>query len=377
MLQYQSVILFVLVSVSLILPLKLKWYWRLLLALITALCAAKPFIYNYTGNWRDPNLPAGLITVMESLYAAVLIAAVCALVADIILLGYFICCRLMHDKFKWRFNLVSGLIAAVALLQGFYGTYSQFEVPEIKVQRLEVNNLPSDLQGLRIVQLSDIHLGPTLKGEFLAGVVARVNELQPDVVLITGDLVDGTPEKMLPEFAAFKDLKATYGIYAVSGNHEYYSGFRQWQPLFEELGLNFLHNRSVSIQVGSSAINVAGVPDRRAAGFGFAGADVQQALSELDPNAAYTILMTHEPPLALETAGQADLVLSGHTHGGTMFFLQPIVGYFNADFVSGFYELPKGGRLYVSNGTGVWSGFPCRVGVSAEITFFVLTKAQS
>ncbi|MBO8415036.1 MAG: hypothetical protein IAB19_01480, partial [Proteobacteria bacterium] len=69
MLQYQSVILFVLVSVSLILPLKLKWYWRLLLALITALCAAKPFIYNYTGNWRDPNLPAGLITVMESLYA--------------------------------------------------------------------------------------------------------------------------------------------------------------------------------------------------------------------------------------------------------------------------------------------------------------------
>lgn len=375
MLQYQTIILFVLVTVSLILPLKFKWYWRLLLAAITALCAAKPFIYNYTGNWRDPNLPAWLITVMESLYAALLIAAVCALVADIILLGYFISCRLMKDKCKWRFNLVSGIIAAVALLQGFYGTYSQFDIPEIKVQRLAVNNLPDDLQGLRIVQLSDIHLGPTLKGEFLEGVVSRVNELQPDLVLLTGDLVDGSPEKMFSEFSAFKELKAKYGIYAVSGNHEYYSGFRQWQPLFEELGLTFLHNRSAVIQIGDFSLNLAGVPDRRAAGFGFEGPDVRNALADIDPEAAYTILMTHQPATALETEGRADLVVAGHTHGGTMFFLQPVVGYFNAGFVTGFYQLPQGGRLYVSNGTGVWSGFPCRVGVNAEITCFVLTKA--
>ncbi len=370
---YLAVVLCVYALCSLVLPLKCRWWWKLMALVLVLFCAAKPYIYNCFGTWLDPGLPVWAIVVLESLYAAVLIAVCCAIIKDIILAGYFVCCLLMHDQCRWKSGWVTLGISVMALGLGFHGTLSQFEVPEIKVQRLEVADLPDDLNGLRIVQLSDLHIGPILKGDFLAGVVERCREINPDLILLTGDYVDGHVEKLLPEFAALKDLRAPLGVYAVTGNHEYYSGAGEWVPAFSSLGLHFLNNEGVSLTRGQAVLNVAGIPDRRAAGFGFAGPDPQQALAGLPEG--YTIMLTHQPAPALEAQG-ADLVVSGHTHGGTMFFLQPLIAHFNAGFVSGLYELDDL-SLYVSNGTGIWSGFPCRVGVSAEITCFILVKKDS
>lgn len=373
MLIYQALALCIYALCSLVLPLRCRWFFKIPLALLVLFCAAKPYIYNHFGTWLDPGLPVWAITVLESLYAALLIAVFCAMLKDIILLGYFVCCLLMHDKCVWKSNWIALGICVVALGQGFHGTLSQFDAPEIKVQRLEVADLPDALNGLRIVQLSDLHLGPLLKGEFLTEVVARCREIEPDLILLTGDYVDGSVEKMLPEFAALRELQAPLGVYAVTGNHEYYSGARAWVAEFSKLGLHFLNNEGVSLQKDGAVINVAGVPDPNAVRFGFDGPNPQQALAGLPEG--YTILLSHQPAWALQAQG-ADLVLSGHTHGGTMFFLQPLIAHFNAGFVSGFYELDDR-SLYVSNGTGIWSGFSCRFAVSAEITCFILVKKES
>lgn len=362
MMQLQSLILTVYALLSLVLPLKCRFIYKIPLALFVIFCGAKRWIYAYAGgSWFDPQLPFYFMVLLEILYAALIIAVFCALVKDLCALGCFLAVKAMHDKWRWRTNIVNGAIAALALVQGGIGVMSQFEAPEIKVQRVLVKNLPAALAGTRLVQLSDLHIGPLLKADFLAEVVERVNALQPDAVLLTGDYVDGSVSELAQEFTSLKDLKAPSGVYAVTGNHEYYSGFAAWEPVFASLGLRFLHNEAVKLNRNDADLYIAGVPD--------SGAQPQQALKNV-PDEAYTVLLSHRPAYALQAQG-ADLVLSGHTHGGTMFFLQPLIGYFNADFVQGWYDVDDR-RLYVSSGTGIWSGFSGRVGVPAEITCFIL-----
>ncbi len=333
-----------------------------MLLLFLILCAAKPYVYRYTGTWLDPRLPLTLQLGCEILYAALLIAVFFALLKDICALGYTVCRLVMHDRLSpWPKNWIALGIALVALGQAAYGTLTQFSLPEVKVIPLQVKALPSELSGLRVVQLSDLHIGPLLKGDFLHKVVDRVNALQPDVVVITGDLVDGSVAALGSEFAALEKIKAP--VYAVTGNHEYYSGVSSWLHEFARRGVHFLQNEAIMLQRENARVKIAGVPDQ--------GADVAKALSgEL---ADYTILLSHRPSVVRAAQG-ADLVLTGHTHGGTMFFLQPLIAHFNDDLVSGSYQ--RGDQqIYVSNGTGIWSGFSCRFAVPAEITCFVLRAA--
>lgn len=361
MMQYLAPFLFAYAFISLVLPLPCRWYWKVLTLPFLALCASKSQIYNHFGTWLNPNLPVPVIISLEILFAALLIAVFFALIKDVCFLGYSAASWAMHDKLRpWPTSWISLGIALVSLGQAAYGTFSQFSLPEVKVQPVMVKNLPPKLQGTRLVQLSDLHIGPLLKGEFLTKVVARVNELHPDVVLLTGDLVDGAVRDVAPEFAALDKLQATWGVLGVTGNHEYYSGMTAWVDEFERHGVDFLFNEARIFTQDNGSIKIAGVPDR--------GADVAAALA--GPTADFTLLMAHRPRVALDATG-ADLTIAGHTHGGSMFFLQPIVGHFNDNLVSGMYDLDKR-QVYVSNGTGIWSGFSCRFGVPAEITCFVL-----
>lgn len=436
--------------VSLVLPIKIRWPLRLLLGAAVAFCGLKYLIYSYTGGILEPQMRPGSIVIHEALYAALMIGVLLAIAKDIVLLFRWIAVSLQYIKGgPLRHGRISLVIAIISLSVGFLGTLSQFNVPQVKEETVYISGLPAELEGYQIVQLTDLHIGPVLRKDFLSGVVDRTNSLDPDLVVITGDLVDGAVGRLKDEFTPFAGLRARHGVLAVTGNHEYYSGANSWVKTWEKLGIKFLNNESVLLRAGNVNLRVAGVPDPRGVQTGAEQPDIEKAYANIieyttgsstaidaptarpleisrqvetidansngqltvedkaeDKNsgaisfinisnsagtahdspsddrdhfisnrAHATVLLAHQPRIAQKEDLNADLVLTGHTHGGTMFFLKPLIARYNAGYVSGMYKLDSRTHLYVSNGTGIWSGFSCRILVPAEITRFTLKRA--
>ena len=244
-----------------------------------------------------------------------------------------------------------------------------------RVVRVEVPlaGLPGALEGLRIVQISDIHVGPTIKQEYLQAIVDRVNALAPDVVAITGDLVDGSVAELASHVAPLAALRARHGVFFVTGNHEYYSGVHGWVEELRRLGIRVLHNEHVVLREGEAALVLAGVPDYTGHHFDPGHrSDPAQALAGA-PADAPRVLLAHQPRTA-PAAAQAgfDLQLSGHTHGGQFLpwrFFVPL----QQPYTAGLHQL---GRLqiYVSRGTGYW-GPPKRLGAPSEIAELRLSRS--
>lgn len=234
-------------------------------------------------------------------------------------------------------------------------------------------NLPKELAGFTIVQLSDIHVGPTIKREYVQAIVDRVNQLDADLVAITGDVVDGSVEQLRDHTAPLGGLQSRHGNYVVTGNHEYYSGAEAWMREFERIGLRGLHNRHDVIAHRGARFVLAGVTDFSAGAFDAAQASDPVAALAGSPPDLLRILLAHQPrsATAAETAG-FDLQLSGHTHGGQFWpwnFFVPL----QQPFTAGLHRL---GRLtvYTSRGTGYW-GPPKRFGAPSEITVLRLITA--
>jgi len=267
---------------------------------------------------------------------------------------------------------LSGIIAVSALGVAGYGVASVLAPVMVKPVRITLKRFPSRLGVYRIVQLSDVHIGPTLDGKWLRHVVERVNGLMPDLVAITGDLVDGSVEELREHVACLGDLRAKDGVYFVTGNHEYYSGVDDWLAELARLGVRVLRNERVSIGQGEASFDLAGVDDWRSHEYGRGhGPNLPQALAGRDP-ARELILLAHQPKQAFEAAKSGvGLQLSGHTHGGQIFPW----GFFvklEQGFVAG---LDRVGEmlLYTSCGTGYW-GPPMRVGAPAEITLLEVQR---
>jgi len=239
---------------------------------------------------------------------------------------------------------------------------------------IPVRNLPRDLQDFHIVQLSDIHLGPTIKGDYLLGIVERSNELHPDMVAITGDLVDGLTWQLQEDVAPLAQLHSRHGSFFVTGNHEYYWDAEAWCALLKTLGVTVLLNENRIIQHGDARLLVAGATDYAADKYVPSHlSDPQQARNHT-PRTDAAILLAHQPRSAFagEAAGY-DLQLSGHVHGGQFFpwnlfikLVQP--------FSNGLHSLNDRMWLYVSAGAGYW-GPPQRLGVPPEITSIRLRRA--
>jgi len=243
------------------------------------------------------------------------------------------------------------------------------------VVRVEVpiENLPADLDGFRIVQLSDLHIGPTLKRPFVEQVVKTVDGLEPDLIALTGDVADGHPPAIREAVAPLAELGAPHGKFYVTGNHEYYWDALGWVREVERLGFEALVNTHRLILHGAARLLVAGVTDRTAsAGVPGHRSDPQKAVSGAPP-ADVKVLLAHQPTsaFAAEQAG-FDLQLSGHTHGGQYFPFNLVVRLFQP-FVHGLHRL-KDMWLYVSRGTGYW-GPPMRIGAPGEITVIELVRA--
>jgi len=235
------------------------------------------------------------------------------------------------------------------------------------LERVEVtlDRWPEALDGFRIAQISDIHIGPILGRRFSRELADRVNALAPDLVAVTGDLVDGSVSKLRDEVAPFADLRGRCGVYFVTGNHDHYSGAQGWSSRVEELGFVVLRNRRVTIEAGGASFELAGVDDHRSGYETFGGEDLDAALAGLPPGRP-VVLLAHDPTTFKKACAMGvDLQLSGHTHGGQIWpfgwFVRIAV-----PFVAGLYRR-GGAQLYVSRGTGFW-GPPMRLFAPAEIT---------
>jgi predicted MPP superfamily phosphohydrolase len=239
---------------------------------------------------------------------------------------------------------------------------------------IPIADLPPPLQGFTIAQISDLHVGSTIKRGFVERIVARVNRLHTDVIAITGDLVDGSVPDLASHTAPLTALTARHGVYFVTGNHEYYSGERAWTDELRRLGLTVLKNQHVILHHGGASLLLAGVTDYSAHHFDPAQrSDPAGALGASDPAAQTSILLAHQPSSAGAAAAAGyDLQLSGHTHGGQFWPWNFFIRFFQP-FTSGINRL-NDLTVYVSRGTGYW-GPPNRFIVPAEITRIRLIAA--
>jgi uncharacterized protein len=244
-------------------------------------------------------------------------------------------------------------------------------VVEIKIP---VVDLPLALHGFSIAQISDVHVGPTIKRDFVEGIVRRVNELKADLIAVTGDLVDGSVQQLSAHTAPLAGLTARHGAYFVTGNHEYYSGERAWTEEIRRLGLRVLKNEHVVLKHDGASLILAGVTDYSAHHFDPAQrSDPAAALRGAPIDAGAKVLLAHQPSSAMAAANAGyDVQISGHTHGGQFWPWNLFVHFFQP-FSSGLHRL-KDLWIYVSRGTGYW-GPPNRFGVPSEITRIRLVPA--
>ena len=264
---------------------------------------------------------------------------------------------------------VGGVVAGLSAL----GLRSALAGVQIKELDVKLRGLPPQLAGFRLVQISDVHVGPLLRKDWVAHVVERVRSLSPDLVAITGDLVDGRVHELREHVAPLARIHAPRGVYFVTGNHEYYSGAAAWVAELERLGVKVLMNEHVLLRHGNGALVIAGVPDYSAHHFDPAQrSDPAAALAGAPHDAAVKLLLAHQPRSA-EAAADAgfDLQLSGHTHGG-QFWPWNLFVRLQQPFTAGLHRL---GRMwiYISRGTGYW-GPPMRFGIPSEITRIRLAR---
>jgi hypothetical protein len=244
------------------------------------------------------------------------------------------------------------------------------------IERIEVTlpGLPRALDGFRIVQLSDLHVGLTIAQDFVQRVVDRANALQPDLFVLTGDLVDGKVHELRDDIAPLAQLRARHGVYAITGNHEYYSGADVWVAHIETLGIRFLRNQRVSIGDDNASFDLAGIEDRSAHHYAGHRADLHAALAGRDPNRGI-VLLAHQPRQAHQAAALGlPLVLSGHTHGGQIWPWHLLVWIQQGGLISGRYQL-QATTLYVNRGCG-YVGPPVRLGAPLEIAEITLRSPE-
>ena len=239
--------------------------------------------------------------------------------------------------------------------------------------RVPVPGLPEGLEGFTIAQISDVHVGTTIKRDFVQGIVTRVNSLKADVVAITGDLVDGSVRQLSHHTAPLAELSSRHGTFVVTGNHEYYSGAHSWIRELEGYGHRVLLNEHVVIEHAGARIAIAGVTDFSAHHFDPEHRSDPRAALDGVPLDAVKVLLAHQPRTAPHAHEHGyHLQISGHTHGGQFWPWNHFVK-LQQPFTAGLHRLGEM-WIYISRGTGYW-GPPMRFGSPSEITRITLTRA--
>lgn len=251
--------------------------------------------------------------------------------------------------------------------------YGCFEAIHIRTEPviIETTKVPKEVGRLKIVQISDVHLGLIVRGWRLRRIVNKIKAAEPDILLSTGDLVDGQMDRVLELAEQFKEIKTRYGKFAVTGNHEFYAGLTRSLDFTKKAGFTILRGEGVTIL---GLINIAGVDDAAGSSrFRVEEVSERELLTKL-PRKKFTILLKHRPVVDKDALGLFDLQLSGHTHKGQIFPFNLISKVFFPKN-SGFFSLQQGSNLYVSRGSGTW-GPPIRFLSAPEVTLIELVHGD-
>ena len=272
-------------------------------------------------------------------------------------------------------RMTATLSVAVVSGASLVAVRSALRPVEVRRVRVRLQRLPRAQHGLTIVQITDLHVGPTIGRDVVEDVVSRTNALAPDIVAITGDLVDGSVSALRNAVEPLANLRARHGVFFVTGNHEYFSGANAWLKELSRLGIRVLGNERVSIGEGDASFDLGGIEDRTAHQYGGLSptAALARALDGRDPSREL-VLLAHQPRSLLDAAAFGiGLQISGHTHGGQIWPFGYLVR-LQQGFWPGLHRHGEA-QIYVSRGTGYW-GPPMRLAEPAEITHLTLESAS-
>ncbi|WP_219951264.1 metallophosphoesterase [Dickeya zeae] len=353
-------------------PLPWRMRYHVLLAIVLLLTSKYHLIQQWVfGTMFSPEIPRAWVVLFGGLFCVFVLLFFLTAVFDVLLGVVWLVRRgrAGDERFRTRARYIVGI---AALVLSVIGVHQAMQIPEVRRIELTLHDLPPTLDGFRLVQLTDLHISRLLNGSWARRVVERTNALNPDLIVITGDLIDGTVSARHDDVKPLRDLRARHGVVTILGNHEYYFNAAQWTDVFEQLGMRVLVNQHQRISVDGVGLVVVGLADLAALEYGQPGPDAAHALQDV-PHEAATVLLTHRPvDTAMHAQSGVDLQLAGHTHGGMIRgFDALMVAPLNDGFASGYYSVADM-HLYVSNGTGLWNGFPIRLGVPAEITEITL-----
>lgn len=251
---------------------------------------------------------------------------------------------------------ISSLAAAFGI-----GTKAIYNAKVIEIEKVDIK-LRNLKKSYKIAQLSDIHMGGIVDREFIQEIVQKTNNLNPDLVVITGDLIDVKISSAKAAIDELKNLKSTFGTYYILGNHEYFHNPYEIIEYVKSIDIRVLENDSVLI---NDDFYLCGVYDIFGYRLKSLIPDLNKALSATSNDKA-TILLAHQPKFVEYIYGGVDLMLSGHTHGGQIYPFRLLVG-LQQPYISGLHRHNKNMQVYVSKGTGFW-GPPMRLGASSEIS---------
>ncbi|TLD81732.1 metallophosphoesterase [Helicobacter sp. MIT 05-5293] len=279
--------------------------------------------------------------------------------------------RSKSERSRWRHRSKVGIFV-LSLVMIVYGTFNGIKTPDVTSVKIELEGLTTPI---RAVVLSDLHIGGLIESNKINEIVQIVNDLDVDMVFLTGDIVDARLADAEEAIDKLKGLQAKDGIFYVLGNHEYFHDIENIIAKIESLGFNVLINKS---QIVNDNVNIVGIADLMGFRVGYLMPDFQEAFSQTNP-ALPTILLSHQPKVIeyLSNDDKVDLILSGHTHGGQIFPFSLAV-LVQQPYLYGLHEIPNflKTKIYVNQGTGFW-GPPMRIGSYREITLLELTPPSS
>lgn len=359
-----------------LLPRRIGWGWKLLLAALIALTAFRLPILSLIGGDIPfaPELPPTVNHIYTWLFITLLLFFCYLFAWQLACASFFKLFaawrRLSADAQQSLALRAQLIVLPIFMIVSAFCIHGGMKQPRIREVSLP---FPSQ-QPMRVALLSDLHVSVLKDEDFLSKIVERTNALKPDLIVITGDFVDGSVPTCASRMAALRHLHAPLGVYGVAGNHDYYSGYEEWRAFLRKHGVHMLDNTHV--QLPGTDVVLAGITERTAQDLpGMAPPNAELALSGIEATAPI-ILLAHRPYDA-PSAGAlgVDVMLSGHTHGGLALGADLLVAAMNEGYIRGIYH--EGDmHIYVSPGTSCGSRTPLRFGVPSEITLITLEPSH-
>ena len=352
-------------------PLAMPVVLKIVLSLLVLLASQYLLISRFTpGGIFSPEMPRAVTILFNWAFGTVLLLAFAQFLIDVV--------ALLALLLRHPLTIIPGVRYAAALfamIVAAVGVHQAIRVPPVKEVTINIAGLPREFEGYQLLQLTDLHITKLFNAAWTAAMVKKAMTLDVDIILVTGDVIDGTVENRINDVEPLRGLHAPDGVFAITGNHEYFFEQQRWTEHLATLGLQPLLNSHRIIKRGEAELVIAGLPDTSASRREATGPDLEKALHGIPANAP-VVLLDHQPKYARNNATQrVDLQLSGHTHGGLIVGFDRLFAKPNAGFVSGLYEV-DGMQLYVNNGTALWPGMAIRLGRPSELTRITLQRQE-